>query len=227
MNESRHPRRRARRQLFASALLGVLVPMPPAEAHPHIFVDTEIGFVVGAGQVLEALQITWRFDAFHTLYTLAAEGIARDADGGLADADSAFLAEQYADWSPGFDGFAKLLSGGDSVALDTPAGLEVDLADDMLRVRFTRQVIEPIALAAGEAEISVYEGTYYYAATVAAMPEIHGEAAGCGVRMELFDPNNVELAAVQTSLMALSREETPENPSIGALFADRVFLACD
>ena len=40
-----------------------------------------------------------------------------------------------------------------------------------------------------------------------------------------FNPD-IELAALQTTLFELSREETPDIENVGALFADRIVMTC-
>ena len=54
----------SRRALCAAV---ALAPALPAQAHPHVFVDGGVDFVLGAGAVLEALEVTWRYDEFETL----------------------------------------------------------------------------------------------------------------------------------------------------------------
>ncbi|MGF1553787.1 MAG: DUF1007 family protein [Paracoccaceae bacterium] len=215
-----------RSRLIAAAVLLAALPMaPPAAAHPHVFVDAGVDFVLDDGRELEALEITWRFDAFETLYTLSAEGFAPDAEGRLDEAARRHLARQFGDWPDDFDGFERLKVAGETIALDRPSGLGVRLVDGRLEVRFTRRLPAPVALDDGEAEVSVYEATYYYAVSVAEAPSPTG-TEGCAARVIPFEPD-ARLSAMQTSLFDLGREETPAVADVGALFADRVVLACD
>lgn len=57
------------RHLRAIAFLAVLRVDHPelSDACPHVFVDGGIDSAFGDEQVLEALDVRWRFDAFETL----------------------------------------------------------------------------------------------------------------------------------------------------------------
>ncbi len=200
-----------------------LATAPPAKAHPHVFVDVTVDIRAGADETIEALSITWRFDPFETLYTLSAEGLVPAADGTLDEAGRRHLAASYANWHHGFDGFAELTAGGRRIDLGPPEDVTARLVDGRLEIAFTRAITPPVEIDG--AEIAVYEATYYYAATVAETPTLSGAASACGARLIPFEPDG-RIAAVQTSLFELGREETPSVEGVGRLFADRIVLSC-
>lgn len=216
------------RSAFAAlaALLATLAAAPPVSAHPHVYVDTRIGFIFGEGRTLEALEVSWRFDAYLTLYSLAEEDIAPNAEGGLDPAAAEHMARVYADWQPSFDGFAKLALDGAVVPLGRPEDFTARLVDGELEIAFRRALPEPAPLGSVRAEVAVYEETYYYAATVADEPTISGDADGCAATLNPYQPTSM-LSALQSTLFDLGREETPSIESVGALFADRIELECE
>jgi len=57
-------------------------------------------------------------------------------------------------------------------------------------------------------------------------PRLLGHDGSCSADIVPFEPDD-ELATFRTTLLALEREETPEAVNVGALFADRIVLACE
>lgn len=216
------------RSSFAAtaAVIAALAFAPPAATHPHVFIDTRIAFVIGEGGTLDGLDITWRFDAFLTLFSLAEESIAPDAEGALEPADAEHMARVYADWQPTFDGFAKLTVDGRAAALAPPERFSARLVDGELEIGFSRALAAPASLIGTKAEIAVYEETYYYAVTVAEAPKIIGHADGCKATLNPFK-RDASTAKLQVTLFELGREETPSIEGVGALFADRIVLTCE
>ena len=212
-----------------STRAGVVVlalAVSPALAHPHVFVDGGIDFVFGPGKVLQAVEVTWLYDSFETLYMLSAEGMSLNAAGGLDEADRLELERLLSDWPADFDGSAHPRVAGEAIALSWPEGLQVKMIDGRLEMAFTRQVLEPFSLAGQQMEVDFYESTYFFDFTLANTPVLHGPAEGCSTEVIPFDPdsNDEELLEV---LAKLGREETSGLENVGAFFADRIVLQCD
>ncbi|MEL7465901.1 MAG: DUF1007 family protein [Pseudomonadota bacterium] len=220
---------RGRRAAAAATVALVLASLPaakPATAHPHIYVDAEIGLAIADGGALTALQVVWRFDAFHTLFALAFDDIEPAADGGLSPEAEETLIRAYTRWERGFDGFAKLSRNGDPIGMEPPAEVSARLVDDQLEIAFVRDLTTPLPLSEAAAEIAVYDGTYYHAVTVAEAPKIMGAAAGCRAALAPFNPDE-RSSTLRAALADLGREETPAIEDVGALFADRIEISCD
>ncbi|MEM6905698.1 MAG: DUF1007 family protein [Pseudomonadota bacterium] len=213
-----------RRHLAGFALLAALLPGLGA-AHPHVYVDGGVSFILDAEKALTALEVTWRYDPFETLYTLSALQIVPQPDGTLTETDRGRIAAYMSDWPPSFSGSAHLTMDGAPVALDRPTGMEVALEDGNLVMTFRRALPDPLPMAGAEAEVATYEATYFFAFSVTELPKIHGAETACTAEVIPFDPT-ADLETVQVTLFALGREETPEVPDVGALFADRTILSC-
>ncbi|MEM8957695.1 MAG: DUF1007 family protein [Pseudomonadota bacterium] len=207
-------------------LMLALGAAPSASAHPHVFVDGGVDFILGEDRVLEALAVTWRFDAFETLYTINSNGLSLDAEGQLSAMDLAQLTRVLAAWPKDFEGSAHLSLDGAPVALAPPKDLTADLVDGRLEVTFTRDLTEPLATAGQMFEVSFHEATYFYAFSLTDPPVLDGDSSGCSHEIVPFEPSEDD-SALQTLLGALDREETPEIANVGALFADWVYLICD
>ena len=211
------------RSLGIAAALAL--PTAPAWAHPHVFVDGGVDFLLRDGTVLEALEVTWLYDEFETLYILSSHGLSLNDEGGLDEADRLELVRLRSDWPDDFDGSAHLSANGVGVALEWPTGLDARLIDGRLEVTFTRYLETPMPLGGGPVEVAFYESTYFFAFSATKAPIVLGDAGRCDAGILPFDPDpqDVELQAM---LSSLSREETPAIENVGALFADRIIMRC-
>lgn len=220
--------RRAAERFGAAAFLvaASLAGGEPISAHPHVFVDGGVDFVLGEGAELRALDITWLYDEFETLYMLSSHGLALDAEGGLDEEDRLQLVRKLNDWPDDFDGSAHLSVDGKNMPLDWPTDLDARLSGGRLEMTFTRTLGTPIALTGRDVEVAFYESTYFFAFSVTNPPRLLGSPSPCTAHVVPFDPDG-QSEALQATLVGLGREETPSIANVGALFADRIVVACD
>lgn len=197
----------------------------PARAHPHVFVDGGVDFLFDDANRLTALDVTWLYDEFETLYILASYGVSMNAAGKLDAADRRELARERSKWPSEFEGSAHVSIEGESVALSRPVGMETKLVNGRLEVTFTRHLETPVVLNEEHAEVAFYEATYFYAFAVTNVPKLVGETGACNAEVLQYDPT-AQNVALELALSKLSREETPDIEDVGALFADRIELRC-
>ena len=204
----------------------LLVSAAPALAHPHVFIDGGIDFVFEDSGVLQALEVTWLYDEFETLYILSSYGLSLNRNGGLDEADRLELVRLRSDWPEDFDGSAHLKVDGQGVAMEWPTALDARLVEGRLELTFTRQLAAPLQVRGRDVEVAFYESTYFFDFTLTNAPKLAGNAGDCVTDVIPFNPD-LQLAALQATLAKLSREETPETENVGALFADWIVLTCD
>ena len=86
-------------------------------------------------------------------------------------------------------------------------------------------VIIAWSLVPGLFSLKLYDPGYYYAygMQLAAAPTL---PAGCSAELIPFRAD-AATAELQAALSALSAEEVPDDPEIGARFADEIRLTCD
>jgi polyphosphate kinase len=211
--------------LRAVLVLPFLLLPPAARAHPHVFVDASAGFLAGADGRLDALRIVWLYDAFTTLVLYDQLGLDPDGDGQLDAADLAAVAAGETDWPPEYAGDTYLWRGGAAVALGRPAEAVARMVGDRLEVAFDLPLAEPLQLARGVFSLKLYDPGYYYAygMQIAAVPALPG---GCRAELIPFRAD-AATAELQAALSALSAEEVPDDPEIGARFADEIRLTCE
>lgn len=196
----------------------------PAVGHPHVFVDGGVDFEFDDNSLV-ALHVTWLYDEFETLYVLSSYDLSLNANGGLDEADRRALVQHRSHWPSDFDGSAHLSIEGNPVSLQWPKDLDAQMVDGRLQITFTRDLDEPIDLTDLTAEVAFYESTYFFAFAVTKQPELVGSGNRCNEEVIQYDPTAQD-QQLQEILSRLSREETPEIASVGALFADRIIVKC-
>jgi len=196
-----------------------------SHAHPHVFVNAKAGFQVDSEKRLLALRISWRYDAFTTLYLYDALDLDSDRDGELNDADLAVIAAAETDWPPDYNGDVHLSISGESTKLARPKNAAAEMVEGEVIVSFDLPLATPVAMAGQRASLQLYDPVYYYAYSVTVDVESQEMDLPCEATANPFEPND---AAAETllSLATLSREETPNDPNIGANFADEIALTC-
>lgn len=196
----------------------------PVAAHPHVFVDGEIGFEVDAAGRLAAMRVVWRFDAFYTMLLM----IELELDP-AAPPDAAALAALAAlqpEWAQDFGGDGVLRVQGQAVPLAPAQDVTAAVEDGRLVMAFARPLAAPLAARGVEIEASLYDPLFFVAYMVEAAPTVAGPgAAACAARLHPFDPTD-ELRGLQDTLLGLAMEETPADPEVGRLLADRATLTC-
>ncbi|MEM6385365.1 MAG: DUF1007 family protein [Pseudomonadota bacterium] len=202
--------------------VGGLMSASPLLAHPHVFVDAQTGFTFNAEGELEALRITWTYDAFTSLTLFDILDLDKDNDGQLDEADRAAIVAGETEWAEGYKGDTYLEQNGEAVALTRPKNGMASYSDDRITVSFDLPLATPLDTMNG-AVLKLYDPNYYYAYTVVAM---YGDLPSfCTADIKSFRADEAT-SELQAQLALLSREETPAQEDVGRLFADEVALTC-
>lgn len=196
----------------------------PVNAHPHIFVDGGIDFIMTGDETLDALSVTWLYDEFESLYDLSSRGIEQQPDGTLSDTDREAIRAAYSDWPDDFDGSAHLSIDGVLIEMAWPSDLAVDLVDGRLQLTFLRKLDAPAILTNKSVEVAFYESTYFFAFNITNEPTFVGNETCEAVVVPYASGEQSD--EVKQSLALLSREETPGIGNVGQLFADRIVVNC-
>lgn len=192
----------------------------PALAHPHVFIDATAGFTVQDGQVT-GLKIVWLYDAFSTLVMYDQLWLDEDGDGKLDATDMDKIAMGETTWEPGYEGDTYLWHGGQKVPMGQPQNGTARMEGDRAEVTFDLPLATPVP-ADGAFSLKLYDPVYYYSYTIQA---VLPDPDACTSALIPFEPSAAD-REVQAALSALSMEEMPDDPNIGARFADEVVLTC-
>jgi len=144
------------------AVAGALVAMgsaPPAQAHPHVWIDYELTLKFEKGRVV-ALGEEWSIDESETALIL------RDIVGDqpvktLPAAAVAKLEKNAFSNLENYDYFTHVFAAGGKVGVRTVTDFQARIAGAKLVYDFTVPLDRPVDAAAGPASFGVYDETYY------------------------------------------------------------------
>lgn len=197
-----------------------------ARAHPHVFIDADVGLVFQEDTTLSALRISWTYDEFTTLFLMENFDIDPDGDGVLTDADRAAIIKSETDWPDSFNGDVYLEVDGTTLPLGRPEDQSASLSKGRITVAFVLALNEPAKLVDRTSSLRLYDPYYYYSYTVTSADLIPAEGAVCGATVIPFEADAIA-AQLQVKLLALSREEVPQQENVGRLFSDEVQIRCE
>jgi ABC-type uncharacterized transport system substrate-binding protein len=103
--------------------------------------------------------------------------------------------------------------------------LAIAMTGDRISVQFELPLRSPLDLSAGGAILRLYDPTYYYSYSVVRHTDPAAGTNPCHVEIRPFQPS-FSTATLQSKLAALSREDIPDQPDVGRLFADEIIVTC-
>jgi len=210
----------------AVASLCLMLAAPPLAAHPHIFVNTGLAFIVDGQNRLTHVRVTWEYDELYSLLVTEDMGIDEDYDGVLDAEDTAKLTGFDMQWIEGYNGDLVGTRAGQPLTLSGPSAPTAVMHDGKIITTHLREV-EGTPDLAQPVEFRPYDGTYYTAYEVGLPVTIEGSDT-CEVTLDEPDIEGA-LAMTQAELSAIPQDfdmETAGLGDIGARFATKVELSC-
>ncbi len=204
---------------------GLSVFAPTVDAHPHIFVDADGGFLFNDSGELVGVRIFWLYDAYSTLFLYDTLDLDKDGDGELDAADLEKVRQGETTWDPEYEGDTYLWIAGQKQKLSRPLKTSARMVEGRIGVSFELHLQAPKNIRGSRASLKLYDPIYYYAYSILSEGRIFGNASGCHISVKRFDPDE-QTAALQKELSTLSREELPENLNVGSKFAEEIILQC-
>jgi len=198
----------------------------PLAAHPHIFVNTGLVFVVDDQSRLTHVQVTWEYDELYSLLVTEDLGVDSDYDGVLTAADIDLLTGFDMNWIEGFNGDLVGTVAGQAVQLSQPMSATADFKDGKITTTHIRSIAGSPSLAEG-AVFKPYDATFYTAYDVTLPVQVKGNPA-CEIEMQVPDVKGA-LALLQAEIAALPEDYDMEAMgfgNIGVQFATEVEIAC-
>lgn len=218
---------RLRTAMLATAMGATLWATPPVLAHPHMFFDAQATFQLNDAGALQAVRVAFIVDEFNSLYTLTELGLDPDGDGALTPEEEIELAKAMRRGLSDYGFFTELSENGAPIALAPPSKGAAIMDGGQIVAQFDLPLAEPLDPSGRLLRLRLFDPTYFTEVAVVAPPVVQGGAEGaCAVRFEKFQIDQAASEA-KSMLSQLSREETPEDQSVGAMFADTAILVCD
>jgi len=198
----------------------------PALAHPHVFIDTGLEFIVDESGKLTHVRVTWAYDDLYSLLVLEDMNLDQDADGVLTEVEERVLTGFDAQWVEGYNGDLVVTAGGAPVALSGPLEPHATTEDGRVVTTHLRKV-EGAPVSASALSAKAFDETYYTAYEVNRPVTITGPST---CTMERFDPDiDGQLAQMQAFLLTLDANydlEENDIPLVGESFASEILISC-
>lgn len=215
----------AARRLAAAVSLGVaagLVVSPPADAHPHVWIETVSDIVLDDRGRITAINVEWRFDEMYS--QVAIEGLDANGDGTYEAQELRPLAEENIDALKDYDYFTYARAGGQKLAYGEVKEFGNTFKDGILTLYFQVPLAEPVDPKAADFTYTIHDPSFYIAIELAAKNAVSTVGA-------LPDPCRVE---IRQSAAAADNYEYSEDfwtqqqelNDMGALFAQPIALVC-
>ncbi|WP_299415630.1 DUF1007 family protein [uncultured Sulfitobacter sp.] len=208
------------------AALCFILLAAPLGAHPHIFINTGLVFIIDAQNRLTHVQVTWEYDELYSLLVTEDLGVDSDYDGVLTPADVQKLTGFDMNWIDGYNGDLVGALDGAPLELSRPAAPTAVLQDGKIITTHLRRV-EGAPEVTGRLSFRPYDGTYYTAYEVRRPVRVQGRE-GCEIVMDEPDIAGA-LAMTQAEVAALPEDfdmEAAGLGDIGARFATEVNITC-
>lgn len=213
--------------MFRAAFLAALLAPAPALAHPHVFIEAGLGFVVDSEGRLAAVRVEWAYDAYYTLLLFEDLGIDPDGDLKLTDDEMAKLRAADADWPDDYEGDLYGTSDGNAVALAPPMKFDLRLEGDRIISSHYRPLATPLPVAGHDIRFKTYDPSYYAAFELNRPVAVAG-GTNCATHVVPADQAAAK-SKLEGLLRALQDSDSLEVqfPAVGADFADEVQVTCD
>ncbi|CUK12455.1 ABC-type uncharacterized transport system, periplasmic component [Ruegeria denitrificans] len=206
-------------------LLTFCLPIP-AMAHPHVFIDTGLEFIVDDAGQLTHVRVTWAYDEFYSLLVLEDMKLDQDADGVLNDGEKHRLAGFDAQWVEGYNGDLLVAADGAPVTLSGPFEPTATTEDGRIVTSHLREV-EGGAVSAAALTAKAFDETYYTAYEMTRPVTVTGPVS---CQVDRVDPDiDGQLAQMQAFLLTLDADydlEENDIPLVGENFATEIFISC-
>ncbi|WP_254428612.1 DUF1007 family protein [Ruegeria atlantica] len=195
-------------------------------AHPHVFIDTGLEFIVDDAGQLTHVRVTWAYDELYSLYQLEDMKLDQDFDGVLTENEEKFLAGFDAQWIEGYNGDLVVFADGVPVSLSGPLEPTATTEDGRIVTTHLRAV-DGDAVSASSLTAKAFDETFYIAYELTRPVTVSGPAS---CQMDRIDPDiDGQLAQMQAFLLTLDADydlEENDIPLVGENFATEIFVSC-
>lgn len=220
-----HPDAYLHRMRWLIPFLTCCLPIP-ALAHPHVFIDTGLEFIVDEAGQLTHVRVTWAYDELFSLLQLEDMRLDQDGDGALTESEQQFLTGFDAQWMEGYNGDLVVTAGGAPVALSGPLEPHATTEDGRIVTTHLRAV-EGGPIPAEAISAKAFDESYYTAYDVTRPVTVSGPAT---CLLERIEPDiEGQLAQMQAFLLTLDAEydlEENDIPLVGESFATEILISC-
>jgi ABC-type uncharacterized transport system substrate-binding protein len=205
-----------------AAVGAIMLAVPAAHAHPHVFAETKTE-IIGRDGALEALRHVWRFDEFFSATVLLE--FDKDADGKLDEAETANVAATIKRSTAEFNFFQNVYDNGADVRMDVPGDMTVGFEGPQMILIFESRPTRTIALK-GDLSFGIFDETFYTSLEFINDGDLSADGfpAACSFTIVRPDPEQA-IAENETTLTEQFFAESEQN-DFSRMFATRLEAKC-
>lgn len=211
------------RKQLAGAAVGVAVVLgtvPPASAHPHVWIDARTEVIFDERQRVKALRLFWRFDEFYSLFSI--EGLDKNGDGRVDAEELRPLAEVNITSLKDYRYFTYVTVAGEDVPYGPVTDYRSAYDDGILSLEFVIPLETPMDPVVSELRFVSYDPTFY----IAIEPALE---APVGLRDAPPHCRAVEIKPESAETLQLSEADFLDpaaSAEVGRLYATEFVITC-
>lgn len=209
------------------AAIALICTATAPQAHPHIFIDAGLTAIVDKDGALQAIKVTWAYDAFYSLLITEDYGLDPDGNAVLTKEEEAQLRGFDMQWIEGYNGDLVARLDGAPLELSGPRDATLVMREGRLVTTHVRDVAGTPMLAGHTLSMKPYDPTYYTSYDVTLNVKVDG-MDGCTIARNLPDLD-AGMKTLQGALSKLGRDQDAIEegfPEVGEAFATDVEITC-
>lgn len=203
----------------ALALVAMLMAVPAARAHPHVWVIAASEVLYGDDGAVTGIRHAWTFDDMFSTYAL--QGLETKTKGVYSREELAPLAETNVTSLKEFGFFTFARAGGHKEKFSEPADYYLEYTDSRLVLHFTLPFKTPVK--ARELMLEIYDPSYFVEFDLAEKDPVRltGAPGGCAVQV-------ATARDAKPSQQTLSEQNfmSGDTSNYGAMFANKITVSC-
>jgi ABC-type uncharacterized transport system substrate-binding protein len=207
--------------LLTGALLTVALMSGPraAQAHPHVWITATSELLYAADGSLTGVRHAWTFDDMFSTYAL--QGIESKVKGAYSHEELAPLAQTNVESLKEFGYFTFAKADGKKQKFEEPIDYFLEFKDGLLTLHFTLPLKG--AVKSKELALEVFDPTFFVDFKYADKDPVTLVSAPANCRTSFQRPND---GAASAQTLGEQTFMNGENSNFGAMFANKIAVAC-
>jgi len=207
-----------------AACVALVIATAAARAHPHIWVTVKSELVYAPDGTVTGVRHAWTFDDMFSVF--ATQGIESKQKGEFTREELAPLAEVNVTSLKEYDYFTYAKTSGKKAEFEDPqAGyyLDFDPQDTVLTLHFTLPLKAPVK--AKDLSLEVYDREFFVDFSFAEKDPVKLVGAPAHCKLSVGRPQEMN-AALTRQLSQLAADQRDPSLTIGAEYANKIFVKC-
>jgi ABC-type uncharacterized transport system substrate-binding protein len=202
----------------ASALAMAIGPRA-AQAHPHVWITATSELLYAADGSVTGIRHAWTFDDMFSTYAL--QGIESKTSGVYTHEELAPLAQTNVESLKEFGYFTFAKADGKKQKFEEPVDYFLEFKDGLLTLHFTLPLKTPVK--SKELALEVFDPTFFVDFKFADKEPVRLVGAPAACQISFHRPND---GAASAQTLGEQNFLNGENSNFGAMFANKIAVAC-